>query len=395
MVNAVELDKLINEAKQELAIIPSVPFYVTAKEWLDKNIRHLLVAPHDMICWPKGCLAVGLAACGQAEAVWEHFEKWTKKKTPVYTVDDMLMGQAFLDISEAWKNKEDLKRYIDLYHYEQGLHKMMSFLYAHAKDANGCLPYRPLHRTFHNYADAIGMICPFACGYAVKYQDMEAAKLANKQVRNFFQYGMDEKTGLPYHIYKYLGDGKSEQFGLIGWGRGFGWIAYGLAKSLSYLEKDTIHFGNIYEEMLEELKMIVRLANRYAKEDGLFSASLTDENAPIDTSASAMILHAYQYILSVYAGNDETVEEDSFYRKTMTCYEKGLASLEKYCKDGKVIQAQSECIAVGVYGQKYDSYPWSVGMTLSLLGEESKEVNTVTNCMNRTGENDENSNSNG
>lgn len=370
MINEIEVNKLINSAKEELALIPEVPFYVTAKEWIDKNIRKLLVAPHDMICWPKGCLALGLVKCGQTEAVWEHFMKWIKIKSPVYTVDDMLMGQAFLDMPEAWKNREELGRYVDLYHYEQSLHKMMGFLYAHEKDENGCLPYRPLHKTYHNYADAIGMICPFACGYAVKYQDTEAAKLANKQIRNFFQYGIDENTGLPYHIYKYLGEDKSEQLGLIGWGRGFGWIAYGLAKSLEYLEKDKLHFSKIYEEMLEELKMLVRLANRFVNEEGLFSASLTDKDAPIDTSASAMILHAYQYMVGLYAENDEMDEDDkTFYLEVKECYEKGVEALEKYCVDGKVLQAQSECIAVGVYGEKYDSYPWSVGMTLSLLGK--------------------------
>lgn len=373
MISQTELDQLISEAKKELAVIPEIPFYVTAKEWVDKNIRKRLVAPHDMICWPKGCLAMGLVACGQTEAVWDHFMKWTKKKSPLYTVDDMLMGQAFLDIPDAWKNREELGRYVDLYHYEQNLHKMMAFLYAHEKDENGCLPYRPLHKTYHNYADAIGMICPFACGYAVRYQDPQAAKLANKQIRNFLQYGLDENTGLPYHIYKYLGDGNSEQLGQIGWGRGFGWIAYGLAKSLAYLEKDPLHFSKIYEEMLEEMKMLLRLANRFVNEEGLFLASFTDKESPTDTSASAMILHAYQYMVCMYSRMDKReAEDEAFFVEIKERYEKGLAALEKYCIDGKVMQAQSECIAVGVYGDKYDSYPWSVGMTLSLLGKSGR-----------------------
>ena len=42
-------------------------------------------------------------------------------------------------------------------------------------------------------------------------------------------------------------------------------------------------------------------------------------------------------------------------------------AMETYCKEGKVLQAQSECLDIGVYGTNYDSYPWSLGMAMRVL----------------------------
>lgn len=80
MIDRNEMEQLIRNAKAELQYLPKVPLYVHVKDWINKNIRGLLVAPCDMISWPKGCLAVGLLAQGETEAVLEYYEKWKKRK---------------------------------------------------------------------------------------------------------------------------------------------------------------------------------------------------------------------------------------------------------------------------------------------------------------------------
>ena len=373
MIDRNEMEQLIRNAKAELQYLPKVPLYVHVKDWINKNIRGLLVAPCDMISWPKGCLAVGLLAQGETEAVLEYYEKWKKKKNPVYLVDDMLMGQAFLQLGEAVRNgKKETKASFskslwDTYSYDQAMHQMMAFLYAHDKDEKGSLPYRPLHKNYRIFADGIGMICPFACGYGVKYRDKEAVKLAVRQIVNFFQYGMDEVTGLPYHVYKYRGEESSEKLGLLGWGRSVGWIAYGLAASLEMLEKDKETFREAYDTIYTYLEKLLQAAGEYVRPDGLFASSLMEKDAPVDTSASAMILYAYRYYGEIPKGERENPDQQAFRMQAQQICDRGMLSLETYCKDGKVLQAQSECLDIGVYGTNYDSYPWSLGMAMRVL----------------------------
>lgn len=373
MIDRNEMEQLIRSAENELMDIPKVPLYVLVKDWINQNILGRLVAPHDMISWPKGCLAVGLLAQGEADAVLDYYGIWQKKKAPLYLVDDMLMGQAFLLLGDAAQKRQREsgesfpKRLWNDYRYDQAMHQMMAFLYAHDKDEKGSLPYRPLHKNYRIFADGIGMICPFACGYGVKYRDKEAVKLAVRQIVNFFQYGMDEVTGLPYHVYKYRGEESSEKLGLLGWGRSVGWIAYGLAASLEMLERDKETFREAYDTIYTYLEKLLQAAGEYVRQDGLFASSLMEKDAPVDTSASAMILYAYRYYGEIPKGERENPDQQAFRMQVQQTCDRGMLSLETYCKDGKVLQAQSECLDIGVYGTNYDSYPWSLGMAMRVL----------------------------
>ncbi len=80
------------------------------------------------------------------------------------------------------------------------------------------------------FADTLGMLCPFACRYGVQKQDKELLNLGIRQLELFFQKGMDEKTGLPYHGYD---EKNGTKYGIIGWGRACGWMLLGLSQSIS------------------------------------------------------------------------------------------------------------------------------------------------------------------
>ena len=78
------------------------------------------------------------------------------------------------------------------------------------------------------------MLCPFACRYGVQKQDKELLNLGIRQLELFFQKGMDEKTGLPYHGYD---EKNGTKYGIIGWGRACGWMLLGLSQSILWISE--------------------------------------------------------------------------------------------------------------------------------------------------------------
>lgn len=337
---------LIEACEGELNKLPYYSVWQQVKRFLRKNILGKLIEPVDYIPWPKGCLLVGLMRAGYTDVVEEYMQLWMQKGAKISVVDDLLSGQAFLALFR------DSKRNIpEHFKVDKHMHAMMAFLYGHKKDEKGSLPYRPLHGNNHIYADGIGMICPFAAAYAVQYKDMGALQLAMKQIRNFMNYGYDEKTGLFHHVYR-VENGKAETFGALGWGRAFGWIVYGIAESVRVLrDAEDKEFTEPLQELETLLVKLLDASLAYRKADCLYPSMFTEADSPIDTSASAMILHGF-----------ELLKEEKYKQ----VYEEGMDALQKYCSDGKVYQAQSECLSLSEYGNIYDSYPWSQGMVLSL-----------------------------
>ena len=61
--------------------------------------------------------------------------------------------------------------------------------------------------------------------YGEIFDKQEYRELAVLQIVNFLSYGMDGKTGLPYHGYDMT---DSCKYGIIGWGRAVGWLLRGM-----------------------------------------------------------------------------------------------------------------------------------------------------------------------
>lgn len=355
------IEQLAQSAIEDLYNIPKISLIKQIKRFARKYIKRELVEPIDHINWPKGCLMAGLTATGYNAPVQQYLDQWIKMGAKIYTVDDCLAGQALLDVYKT----TEIEKYL------QAADKMMNFLYQHEKDEQESLPYRPLHKTNHIYADGIGMICPFAVHYSIIKEEKAAMELAIKQIRNFIQNGINKENELPYHIYQYA---KQEKLGMNGWGRAVGWIAYGIAASLDILrkncfepvtaeQKDTRNpnaqdgkklkknewIKPYVQELEAYLKQIMESVVPYQTKEGLYTSCITDASSPIDSSATAMILYADRVWK---AENSQSAISQKFF---------------DLIQDGQVVQAQSECIGIGQYGTKYGSYPWSVGMTLKLL----------------------------
>lgn len=328
-----EIREIEEEAIRELWKIPKPSAVKQIKRLIRRYVLRQLVEPIDLINWPKGCLLLGIVKGDRLAEAEKYFDMWMQKKCPVYTVDDCLAGQALLYLYEKTETMD--ARYL------RAAEQIMTFLYRHETDALGSLPYRPAHKTYHIYADGVGMISPFAIHYGILAKDEKAIELGIRQIINFMDFGMHEETALPYHLYCYhSGEKRADQV----WGRAAGWLLYGIGMSISLLrqagrEKEVSIISERTKDFLDRVKTC-------ADQNGLYHSVLTDLNSPVDTSATAMICLGLQ----------------AFFEKTVD-----PKLLVPFVENGKVMQAQGECIGIGVYSENYGSYPWSVGMGLLLF----------------------------
>jgi len=363
---------LINEAVRELNISDEPDLYHSFRRWIRKNIKRKTLDPIDTINWPKGCLMVGLMhqavemdkEDGRSnadiyskayDAIKTYIDEWISKGSPIYRIDDCMAGQALLSLTEAEKNEEK---------YIHAANKIMTFLFEHDKDAEDCLPYRPNQENNCIFADGIGMMVPFAIRYGLLMHDEAAINLGMNQIRGFMENGIDPATGLPWHAYMVReldmrGNADPALFGDLGWGRGCGWIMYGLRNALisidEYIESHTGESAQACERVSLDLEYIndlrsdlsIYLINLtenilpYRREDGLWGCNLLQTGCEPDTSATAMLAYGCR----VYLDDEIT---------------------QYITSDGLVMQAQGECIDFGTYGP-FGSYPWSVGMTLLVV----------------------------
>lgn len=309
------------------------------------------VEPLDKINWPTGLLAKSLAdyymknknseeARIILDRLKKYYDKWISRGCKMYYLDDAFSGMALIDLHQITGDEK----------YKNAADTMVRYLFDHETDHAGSLPYRPNQKNDYIFADGIGMICPFLCKYGSTYGDMNAINLAVTQIQNFIEYGMDAKTGLPYHGYHYE---TGVKYGIIGWGRAVGWLMIGMSECLAYMENDRPS----YEMIKQSYRRLVDKVEAYQLEGGLYSWQLGAKEGPIDTSATAMILYAIARSL-------ETKVLIGIHKSRMI---RGREALWGTVKDGRIDSCLAECQGFSMYPQVYGTYPWSLGPALSLF----------------------------
>lgn len=268
----------------------------------------------------------------------------------MYYLDDALSGLALIELHQITKDEK----------YKQAADTVAQYLFQHETDECGSLLYRPAQQNGYIFADMIGMVCPFLCKYGVTYDSNTAINLAVTQITNFIAYGMDEKTGLPYHGYE-LESGM--KYGVIGWGRAVGWLMIGMSETLALLEESRPS----YEAMKQAYRRMVDKVEAYQLAGGWYTWQLPAKEGPVDTSATAMILYAISRSLN-------TKVLIGIHKSRML---RGLEALQSIVTDGEVPNALAECQGFSMYPQVYGSYPWSLGPAISLfvMNEDQKEGN--------------------
>ena len=298
----------------------------------------------DRYSWPNALLAISLENYYNSvkdsdllNEIEKYADNYIKSKTKINAIDNTMNGYTMLFLCELGKNDK----------YKDAILKLKQYLYSHDKDKYGSLIYRDEDI----YVDTIGMICPFLCRYAKAFNDDTGRELAVLQIRNFMDYGMDEKSGLPYHGYNSKSGLKK---GIIGWGRGTGWLLLGVIDSLLYLDEN----DEDYAYLARTMQGLADTVMQHQLESGFFTWQVGASSGVYDTSATAMILYAVQRALSLGI-------IDSAYHHNV---EVGVdALMDCFKKNAGITKCSGECGGFGVYPQRYGVYPWSTAPTFSLL----------------------------
>lgn len=336
---------LVKEAEMELLHYPPKSLKQTMKRLAGRAPRR------DRINWPTGLLAKSLVdyymqnknseeAREIISCLKRYFDKWLSTGSKIRCLDDAFAGMALIDLHQMTGEEK----------YKKGADMLAQYLFAHETDDAGSFTYRPKQNNNYIFADGVGLTCPFLCKYGKTYGDLNAMNLAVTQIQNFMAYGMDEKTGLPYHGYQMESGVK---YGIIGWGRAVGWLMLGMAETLAYMEESRPS----YEPIKQAYRRLVDKVEAYQLEGGLYSWQLGAKEGPVDTSATAMILYAIARSL-------DTKVLIGIHKSRM---QRGRDALWNSVKDGRIYGALAECQGFSLYPQVYGAYPWSLGPALSLF----------------------------
>jgi rhamnogalacturonyl hydrolase YesR len=319
--------EIIELAKDQLLKYPYVkPWKKVVKKYVDSIfLERKFFLQLDKYNWPNTMLAIGLARNGNISDVKKYVDNFIGSGPKIRALDTTMIGTPAMYIYLKTKDK----KYLEL------CDQLFQYLVDHKKDNNGSLYYRESGKDI--LVDMIGMVCPFLMEYHKVTADREAKKIAEAQILNFIKYGMDEKTGLPYHGYNAV-----VKLGIIGWGRAVGWLAMGIS---GYLEH-----GGDREEIIEFYDNLVGTIISCQDSEGAIHWQLQAFDGPSDTSATAMIFS------SIY----KKIDKKSLQRARGYLVSNVTASGVRQCS--------AECGGVGVYPQQYGEYPWSLGPTLELLG---------------------------
>lgn len=368
------ITNVIEEAIRELHISDEPTLYKRMRRWARRNIKHETTEPIDVINWPKGCLLVGLmhqailyknASTSRGRAVSircaaevkDYFDYWAGRGAEVSKIDDCLAGEALLLLAE----------YLEDDHYLRLADGIMDFLFKHDTDAEGSLPYRPGQKNGQIFADGVGMAAPFAIHYGLKSGNEDAIELGIRQISNFLKYGIDGRSGLPWHVYSLACEPDEDAgvekiysvntFGAIGWGRALGWISFGIKESMLAMDNcklDTFSYLQARKSLDDAYLHINEVILNSYKQTGVILSLIQDSSSKEDVSASAMCA----FLTVGHADENASLADD--YRNKFA---------EVITDDGKVNGAQGECMGIGLYSDLYGSYPWSVGMVLCLFAE--------------------------
>lgn len=382
---------VLDRTVDDLLGIMNVSLVQQAKDVV-KSFMGRSVRTKDPLFWPAGMLMLGLVSAAEQEdeeikskclaAISAHLDMWLKSYDgKIDFVDDALSGVCFIRAYEL--THEDK--------YKEAADKIAQFILTAPRDEQGTIIYNPGRNSANIFADGVGQASMFMAAYTSAFPDSDivissGSRLdASKQIKNFFEMGVDKKSGLNYHGYS-LHDNQKK--GLLGWGRAFGWLYMGVAEAACTAIKSSDEANDNDEKIpnSENLdssecrgdcpdrkrcfmnsgfnitglyRQMSRTALEYQRADGGWSWQIQGAEGHIDMSATGMI--AYSLARGYNAGILDNVEDiDNSLDKAAECM---LLHTEK----GAVLDALSSCDDFGVHYQTYGHYPWGQGAVLAAL----------------------------
>lgn len=333
--------------------------YNTRFEFKPKNIaietlkilyKQPLNLEYKYFSWPTASLALALEVGYSKthrddllDTLITYYKHWTKKGSRLYFLDQIMNGYTLLYLFEITD-----ERWI-----KESLQKMSNYIEIYPRTSTGGLPYRADNPEV-TLVDYLGMICPFLSRYSRIFNSEEASNLSKALLNDFLLNGMDDKTGLPYHGFR---SGTNEKLGIIGWGRGVGWLLIGMVDTLAFLERSSKDFCSL----LNRFRLLLNSTIKYQDENGYFKWVLNANYSHKDTSATAMIGYSIKRAMDLDLLNTEYAHYA----------EKSLHALFRSTKNGLVFDSSAECQGPGMYPQRYEWNLWGQGFgtafTLTML----------------------------
>lgn len=387
------------------------------KQWIKTCVPGMTPEKTERYSWPQALLAMGLLQAYEQtkdktalSSVFSYLRRWKNSGYPISHVDHVMNGSVALwtEALLTKEKREDAESLEALWICREGADICASWIKAAKKTADGILAYRSQHPDWL-FADTLGMLCPFACRYGVQKQDKELLNLGLRQLELFFQKGMDEKTGLPYHGYD---EKTGMKYGIIGWGRACGWMLLGLSQSIFGIlgnpaEADQAgnpagvdqagnpagaeqadrqqtgkpagaeqadeqqseqsaaqrSFQSAAQEGCNRLLLLQEklLSSIFAwqRADGGFSWQLQAQEGHRDTSAEGMIGYG-----TWLAAETAAVQHSEQWRLALS---RLTAIMQTSIQKGYVTDCSGECKGFAEYPQVYGTYPWGSGSALAFL----------------------------
>lgn len=302
--------------------------------------------------WQHAALLLGLNEGGDNKAnesinkyLNSHFDGNGQWKEKPEFVDCAILSYAIMKYDTADKYKPSLD-----YTYE---------LIKELVGEDNTVKYRESMPNYR-YVDTVGFISPFLVRYGLKYNDEKAIELGIKQITEYYKYGFDSESNIPFHAYDV---NNKYKLGLCGWGRGLGWFAIGLIDAWRELPS-----SNEYKNVLE--KIVIKYANTILKlqlDNGGFGWTVTRKETRIDSSTTATLGYFLVCASEIEEITDKCLEG---YNKTI----KYLMSVTK--KNGEIDFSQGDTKDIGVYSILFDILPFTQGFALRAINK--KIINSFT-----------------
>ncbi len=213
-------------------------------------------------------------------------------------------------------------------------------------EKSGTVPYS-LSVPDVRFVDTVGMICPFLLKYAKEYDCPKAFELAKKQLKEYLGNGVDERTGLPMHCFNKK---TRAPLGVVGWGRGCGWLCIALADSLRATDESELR-GLLISRMKELADKLLGLQ----LPDGGWSRQILSESTA-ESSATA--------IIGWFMNETFKATGDGEYKKSG---EKAIGSLmSRTRRDGTIDYAQGDTKGIGFYSLRLAPMPAAQGYAMRI-----------------------------
>jgi len=290
--------------------------------------------------WPTASLALALELGYNMtqnkeylDSLMQYYDHWVKNGSILYYLDQIMNGYSLIFLYNNHRELVIKKSIINMY----------EFIKSYPKTSTGGLPYRKNEQEIV-LVDYLGMVCPFLSRYAKNFNCEESINLSVALLKDYLLNGMDIETGLPYHGFRC---DTHEKLGIIGWGRGVGWLLIGMVETLACLDKTSEAFNSLHHDFISLLKSVIKFQDN----EGFFKWVLNAKEGHIDTSATAMIGY------SIKRAIDLNLLDIDY----LLYAEKSLSALLKSTKNGQISDSSAECKGIGMYPQHYEWNLWGQG----------------------------------